>query len=73
MAELREMDNDNDAEDPYEARIRRSGCADHNYALQECYMDTKDWRKCREKMEAFRACMAKRKTKGSIATDSAPA
>ncbi|KAI9219880.1 hypothetical protein BC828DRAFT_384937 [Blastocladiella britannica] len=43
-------------EDPYDARIRRSGCAAEHTALQDCHYETKDWRKCTAQMAAFRVC-----------------
>jgi len=54
-----------DEEDAYETRIRNSGCADQHYALQDCYLETKDWRKCSQYMSAFRVCM-KDQAKNSV-------
>ncbi len=47
-----------DPEDPYIARIQRSGCFPEHEALQDCYLDKKDWRACREEMARFKACFA---------------
>ncbi|KAI9205418.1 uncharacterized protein BJ171DRAFT_412547, partial [Polychytrium aggregatum] len=49
---------DNDDEDPYITRIKRSGCYDEHIALQDCHWDTKDWRLCRQQMSAFKRCMS---------------
>lgn len=47
-----------DPEDPYLARIRASGCFPEHEGLQNCYLDKKDWRACREEMAKFKACFA---------------
>ncbi|KAI8995055.1 hypothetical protein BC832DRAFT_362378 [Gaertneriomyces semiglobifer] len=52
------ISSDHDEEDPYDARIRRSGCKMQHEALQNCYIDHHDWRKCREEMKKFRECMS---------------
>lgn len=36
-----------DEPDEWDARIERGGCAQEHYKLQDCYLDTKDWRKCK--------------------------
>ncbi|KAI9317886.1 hypothetical protein BX666DRAFT_1856543 [Dichotomocladium elegans] len=43
-------------EDPYNARIERTGCAQENEDLQLCFYDKKDWRLCKEEMKRFREC-----------------
>ncbi|OAD03073.1 hypothetical protein MUCCIDRAFT_134303, partial [Mucor lusitanicus CBS 277.49] len=43
-------------DDPYNARIEKTGCYQENEDLQLCFFDTKDWRKCKKEMQAFRAC-----------------
>ncbi|KAI8987523.1 hypothetical protein BDF20DRAFT_850728 [Mycotypha africana] len=48
-------------EDPYNARIEKTGCYQENEDLQICFYDTKDWRQCKKEMEAFRACFIKNK------------
>ncbi|KAG0340890.1 hypothetical protein BG004_006234 [Podila humilis] len=52
----REDDDDEDEEDEYEKRIERTGCSAENETLQNCYMETHDWRQCKDAMEAFRDC-----------------
>ncbi|KAJ3389060.1 hypothetical protein HDU92_001190 [Lobulomyces angularis] len=44
-------------EDEYIRRIKRGGCYDQHVKLQDCYWDTKDWRKCKKEMEIFRSCV----------------
>ena len=46
-------------EDPYESAIERSGCARHHHALQDCYLEHGDWRKCQREMQEFRECVDK--------------
>ncbi|KAI8376067.1 uncharacterized protein BYT42DRAFT_516803 [Radiomyces spectabilis] len=43
-------------EDPYNARIERTGCAQESEDLQICFFDKKDWRLCKDEMLKFRAC-----------------
>ena len=50
--------NSKNEEDPYIARIKRSGCYDQHEKLQECYYEKKDWRQCREEMQKFRECFS---------------
>mmetsp|Transcript_7483 Transcript_7483/g.19241 ORF Transcript_7483/g.19241 Transcript_7483/m.19241 type:complete len:84 (-) Transcript_7483:2486-2737(-) len=50
---------EDDEVDPWEARIEASGCAPQHYALQDCYAETGDWRKCQSLMKAFQLCMSK--------------
>lgn len=52
------VDEDED-DDPYNARIEKTGCHQENEDLQLCFFDTKDWRKCKEEMQAFRECFIK--------------
>ncbi|KAI8874139.1 hypothetical protein GQ42DRAFT_160002 [Ramicandelaber brevisporus] len=51
---------DDDEEDTYTRAIRTSGCMAQHEALQNCYIDTHDWRQCRDAMKEFKMCMAKR-------------
>ncbi|KAI9591976.1 hypothetical protein BDF19DRAFT_339112, partial [Syncephalis fuscata] len=50
---------DDDEEDPWDQRIRSTGCYDENMRLHECYMAKHDWRACKEEMEAFKQCFAR--------------
>ncbi|KAI9308675.1 hypothetical protein BJ944DRAFT_259821 [Cunninghamella echinulata] len=43
-------------EDPYNARIEKTGCAQENEDLQLCFYDKRDWRLCKEEMQRFRKC-----------------
>ena len=39
-----------DEPDEWDQRIEKGGCAKEHYKLQDCYMDTKDWRKCKDEV-----------------------
>lgn len=43
-------------DDPYIARIKRSGCFDQHEKLQDCYLEKKDWRECKLEMLKFKEC-----------------
>uniref|UniRef100_A0A8D2MZN6 COA4 factor n=1 Tax=Zonotrichia albicollis TaxID=44394 RepID=A0A8D2MZN6_ZONAL len=47
-----------EGEDPLDARIARSGCLEQHRQLQECMAERRDWRHCQEQVRAFGACMA---------------
>ena len=48
-------------EDLYETLIEKSGCAQYHYALQDCYFEHNDWRKCTKEMQEFKKCVDKQK------------
>jgi len=50
-----------DEEDPFDTRIKKSGCADLHYALLDCMDKHKDWRKCQEHVQAFKTCIDEKK------------
>lgn len=54
--------------DSYEVALENSGCSQFHYALQDCYFQHKDWRKCKKEMAEFKECtdrQNKRKSVGS--------
>ncbi|XP_061725591.1 cytochrome c oxidase assembly factor 4 homolog, mitochondrial [Cydia pomonella] len=51
---------DND-DDPVENMLKKTGCLELHYKVQECIATTKDWRKCQTEVEAFRTCIGKHK------------
>lgn len=57
MPAIEQVEDEDD--DPYNARIEKTGCYQENEDLQLCFFDTKDWRKCKKEMQAFRACFIK--------------
>ncbi|XP_059681397.1 cytochrome c oxidase assembly factor 4 homolog, mitochondrial [Gavia stellata] len=53
-------DEDEEAEDPVDAMISRTGCAAQHRELQECMAAQQDWRHCQPQVRAFGECMARR-------------
>lgn len=43
-------------EDPYDVALAETGCASLNEAVILCYSETKDWRKCKKELDAFKKC-----------------
>jgi len=37
--------------------LKTSGCFDAHYKVQECISEHKDWRRCKDTVEAFKKCM----------------
>lgn len=56
-------DREEEEEDFFNVTIMRSGCAVEHYALQDCFADKGDWRKCGSEMKQFKMCMDKNKLK----------
>ncbi|XP_014358070.2 cytochrome c oxidase assembly factor 4 homolog, mitochondrial [Papilio machaon] len=48
-------------DDPVEAMLKKSGCLELHYKVQECIATTKDWRKCQTEVSDFRSCIEKHK------------
>jgi len=42
--------------DSFEIAIEKSGCAKFHFALQDCYFEHNDWRKCSKEMAEFKQC-----------------
>lgn len=51
--------------DAYETAIEASGCAKFHFALQDCYFEHNDWRKCRKEMDDFKLCVNKQTSSNS--------
>ena len=50
-----------DEEDPIVAKLSKIGCLEQHYKVQECYFDSKDWRKCTKEVKEFQECLKKSK------------
>ena len=59
-------------EDPWNARIARTGCAAENEAVLLCYADTRDWRRCADAVRTFRACFERHQRNVAAAAGAAP-
>lgn len=46
-----------DIEDPVEEMLKRTGCMELHYQVQECIAESQDWRKCQEQVKRFKICM----------------
>ncbi|XP_026318502.1 cytochrome c oxidase assembly factor 4 homolog, mitochondrial [Hyposmocoma kahamanoa] len=51
---------DND-DDPVESMLKKAGCLELHYKVQECIATTKDWRKCQSEVNDFKDCITKHK------------
>lgn len=49
-------------QDVYETLITKSECAKFHFALQDCYFEHNDWRKCKREMEDFKMCVNAQKS-----------
>jgi cytochrome c oxidase assembly factor 4 len=58
--EITPVDKD-DQEDPVIKNLSKLGCLEKHYAVQDCYFDTKDWRKCTKEVKDFKECIDKAK------------
>ncbi|XP_077289840.1 uncharacterized protein LOC143913735 [Arctopsyche grandis] len=52
------LDND---DDPVERMLKKTGCLELHYKVQECIASTQDWRKCQTEVQEFRDCIARSK------------
>ncbi|KAI9138981.1 hypothetical protein BKA69DRAFT_700373 [Paraphysoderma sedebokerense] len=43
-------------DDPYLLRIEKTGCFGAHEKLQDCYLNKKDWRECKNEMKSFKEC-----------------
>ncbi len=50
-----------DGVDPIIEKLTKVGCLEHHYKVQDCYFDTKDWRKCVKEVKEFQDCLQKAK------------
>ncbi|KOB68605.1 Coiled-coil-helix-coiled-coil-helix domain-containing protein 8 [Operophtera brumata] len=48
-------------EDPVENMLKKTGCIELHYKVQECIATTKDWRKCQTEVNDFKECINKHK------------
>jgi cytochrome c oxidase assembly factor 4 len=54
------VEEEEEEDDPWDKRIKDTGCFEENTRLLICKADKRDWRLCREELEAFRRCYARR-------------
>ncbi|XP_055686716.1 cytochrome c oxidase assembly factor 4 homolog, mitochondrial [Lutzomyia longipalpis] len=46
-------------EDPVEVMLKKTGCIELHYKVQECIAEKQDWRQCQDCVQEFKACMSK--------------
>ncbi|XP_050448667.1 cytochrome c oxidase assembly factor 4 homolog, mitochondrial isoform X2 [Cataglyphis hispanica] len=51
-------DAEKEIEDPVERMLKKTGCVELHYQVQECIAEHKDWRKCQNEVKKFKECMA---------------
>ena len=44
-------------EDLVDKLLKKSGCEEAHYLVQECMVEHQDWRKCQEVLKNFQACL----------------
>lgn len=47
--------------DPIVEKLSKIGCLEQHYKVQDCYFESKDWRKCTTEVKEFQACLKKAK------------
>ncbi|KAK7869460.1 hypothetical protein R5R35_008177 [Gryllus longicercus] len=53
-------------EDPVEKMLKKTGCMELHYKVQECIAETQDWRKCQNVVKEFRHCMEEYRKRTSV-------
>jgi len=56
-------DEDEDEDTPAERSLRKAGCLEHHYRVQECMFEHKDWRMCKDEVKAFKECVERSRKK----------
>lgn len=46
-----------DDEDLVDKLLKKTGCTELHYKVQECIAEKRDWRQCQEEVKNFRICM----------------
>ena len=49
-------------EDLVDKLLKKSGCTEEHYLVQECMVEHQDWRKCQKVLKNFQACISKNST-----------
>lgn len=44
-------------QDPVEVMLKKTGCLDIHYKVQECIAENGDWRRCQNIVKEFKTCM----------------
>ncbi|XP_014480706.1 PREDICTED: cytochrome c oxidase assembly factor 4 homolog, mitochondrial [Dinoponera quadriceps] len=57
---------ENEIEDPVEQMLKKTGCMELHYQVQECIAEHQDWRKCQDQVKKFKECMAEHTRKQEL-------
>jgi hypothetical protein len=52
-------------EDPFETMMKKTGCLQLHYKVQDCMFEHRDWRQCKQEVADFRTCFEEFKRKES--------
>lgn len=52
-----------DEEDAVDLMLKKAGCLEAHYAVQECIVENKDWRVCQKQVADFKLCIENSKKK----------
>lgn len=58
MSDPKVKTNSEEPEDPVESMLKKTGCIELHYKVQECIAETQDWRKCKNVVDNFKVCMS---------------
>ncbi|XP_074605304.1 uncharacterized protein LOC141858456 [Brevipalpus obovatus] len=53
----RQRTEEEEDDDPVTKAIKKTGCLQLHYDLQECMYEHRDWRICKPQVQTFRDCM----------------
>ena len=54
---------DDEELDHVEVMLKKAGCLELHYKVQECMFDTRDWRQCQSQVQDFKKCIEASKQK----------
>ncbi|XP_015787081.1 cytochrome c oxidase assembly factor 4 homolog, mitochondrial [Tetranychus urticae] len=54
--ERKEAEEEQD--DPVTLAIKKTGCLQYHFDVQECMYEKRDWRACKDQVSLFKECMA---------------
>jgi len=53
----KEDEEEEEGEDLVDQLIKKSGCENEHYLVQECMVEHRDWRRCQQTLKNFQACL----------------
>ncbi|XP_020293369.1 cytochrome c oxidase assembly factor 4 homolog, mitochondrial [Pseudomyrmex gracilis] len=51
------IDDPVEIEDTVERMLKKTGCMELHYQVQNCIAEHQDWRKCQDEVKKFKECM----------------